>query len=963
MKKYFSKIILGCAAILLMVSFGFIQNTQAAGTATVTIGSQTALNGDNLTIPVTASDFANAVKGMDFTVQYDPTLFTYTGLTENAISGHGTLSVGTTTTTVILNWFDSVALSLDNGAIVTLNFTVISATDISTNLSFVGTKELVNSTGDVIASSFANGVISLNQPQATPTFSPVAGAVALGSTVAITSAGADAIYYTTDGTNPATSVIGTTLLYSGALTIDTAKTIKAIAVKAGYADSAIGSAAYTQAVSTDLSNIALTGSPSGYTFSGSTYTYSSATVLNAVSSITVTPTGSGVITMSVDYLATTTLTSGVASAPISLTAGVAKIITITTTETGKSSKVYTIIVTRNNVAQATPTFSPVAGAVAFGTPITVTSSGATAIYYTINGTDPTTGSASITDGGTVVINSAVTLKALAVKTGSDNSAVGSALYTQAASANLTDIALSGSPSGYTFDGATYTYTGVTVLNSVASLIATSTGSGVITMSVDYLATTTLTSGVASAPISLTAGVAKIITITTTETGKSSKVYTISITRNNIQATPTFSPVAGAVAWGTPVTIISSGATAIYYTTNGDTPTTGSTNQATTPLVISSAVTVKAIAVRTGYDNSLVGSASYTQATATAPTNIVLAVGSVTPVGGVTNVAIPAVGGTDSTGAVTGWLSGTANQIKFTVTNGGSATTTLSINGDDYVNGANYGIVAASPLTIIATTTETGKITGVRTFVVSVSIPKAATPTFSPVAGATTFPTSVTITSTVGATIYYTIDGTDPTATSTAYTVPVVITVAGTLKALAVKTGYTDSSIGSAVYTLRSSRSGSSGGGISYGCKDPTALNFSSFVASNPALCRYASAISTSTATITTNTTQIVPTGYQFINNSRIGSTGSEVIELQNRLTTEGVYSGPITGNFGPLTLAAVKAYQLKKGIPQTGLVGPMTRESLNGSSTVSISQFIELLIQIGVISSDKADIARKALGL
>lgn len=76
-------------------------------------------------------------------------------------------------------------------------------------------------------------------------------------------------------------------------------------------------------------------------------------------------------------------------------------------------------------------------------------------------------------------------------------------------------------------------------------------------------------------------------------------------------TPTFSPVAGSIAYGSTVTIVSPGADAIYYTTDGSTPTTASTNQATTPLVVNSATTVKAIATKTGFTNSPIGSASYT----------------------------------------------------------------------------------------------------------------------------------------------------------------------------------------------------------------------------------------------------------------------------------------------------------------------------------------------------------------
>ncbi|MDP3013122.1 MAG: peptidoglycan-binding domain-containing protein, partial [Candidatus Subteraquimicrobiales bacterium] len=58
--------------------------------------------------------------------------------------------------------------------------------------------------------------------------------------------------------------------------------------------------------------------------------------------------------------------------------------------------------------------------------------------------------------------------------------------------------------------------------------------------------------------------------------------------------------------------------------------------------------------------------------------------------------------------------------------------------------------------------------------------------------------------------------------------------------------------------------------------------------------------------------------FNFTANLQIGAKGDSVTELQKRLTAEGVYSGPITGYFGPLTSAGVKAYQNKYGISQTG---------------------------------------------
>ena len=106
--------------------------------------------------------------------------------------------------------------------------------------------------------------------------------------------------------------------------------------------------------------------------------------------------------------------------------------------------------------------------------------------------------------------------------------------------------------------------------------------------------------------------------------------------------------------------------------------------------------------------------------ATAPSAIVLAKGATDPVGGVTNVAIPAAGATDSTGKVTGWIASTADRIKFTVTDVSPATSTITINGAAYSSGADYEIAAASPLTIVVTTAETGKVNAVRTFTVAVT---------------------------------------------------------------------------------------------------------------------------------------------------------------------------------------------------------------------------------------------------
>ncbi len=110
----------------------------------------------------------------------------------------------------------------------------------------------------------------------------------------------------------------------------------------------------------------------------------------------------------------------------------------------------------------------------------------------------------------------------------------------------------------------------------------------------------------------------------------------------------------------------------------------------------------------------------TPAPSTAPSAVTLGVGSTAPVGGVTNVAIPAAGLTDTTGAVTDWMATTASNISFTVSDVTPAVSTILINGDAYTNGADYTIAAAAPLTIVVTTTEAGKIPGVRTFTIAVT---------------------------------------------------------------------------------------------------------------------------------------------------------------------------------------------------------------------------------------------------
>jgi len=163
----------------------------------------------------------------------------------------------------------------------------------------------------------------------------------------------------------------------------------------------------------------------------------------------------------------------------------------------------------------------------------------------------------------------------------------------------------------------------------------------------------------------------------------------------VVATPVFTPGAG--TYSAPQTVTISDATpsaAIYYTTNGTTPTLNSTLYAA-PITVASSETIKAIAIATDYDNSAVATAVYT-----------------------------------------------------------------------------------------------------------IAEPFAATPIFAPTPGSYTSAISVTISdATQGAAIYYTTNGTTPTASSTLYAGAIPVSATTTFEAIAIAPGYQNSAVATATYTI------------------------------------------------------------------------------------------------------------------------------------------------------------------
>lgn len=84
----------------------------------------------------------------------------------------------------------------------------------------------------------------------------------------------------------------------------------------------------------------------------------------------------------------------------------------------------------------------------------------------------------------------------------------------------------------------------------------------------------------------------------------------------------------------------------------------------------------------------------------------------------------------------------------------------------------------------------------------------------------------------------------------------------------------------------------------------------------------------------------------FDTNLHVGSKGDSVKELQQFLTSQGVFTSQITGNFFSVTMKAVKDFQKKEGINQTGFWGQLSR-----AKAIDISNRVQIVPQLPIINS------------
>jgi uncharacterized Fe-S cluster protein YjdI len=247
---------------------------------------------------------------------------------------------------------------------------------------------------------------------------------------------------------------------------------------------------------------------------------------------------------------------------------------------------------------------------------------------------------------------------------------------------------------------------------------------------------------------------------------------------NTVATPVILPDSGEVLPGASVTITTTTPSAtIYYTTDGSTPTIASTLYSGAFTVTGpGTTTVKAFAIRTGWNDSAVATEAYTFAATATP-------------------AISPASGEVATGASITITCATGGASIYYTVDGSTPTPASTLYTGAFTITGPTG-VSVKAMATSAGRPNSGVATNAYTFTAT------ATPVISPASGAQSGVITVTITcATGGASIYYTVDGSTPTPASTLYTGGFPASANVTVKAMATSAGRPNSGVDTAVYTF------------------------------------------------------------------------------------------------------------------------------------------------------------------
>ncbi len=665
---------------------------------------------------------------------------------------------------------------------------------------------IASASGDT-NSNTATAAYTITAPTqvATPQISPAAGTYAGSVAVILTDTTAGAtITYTTDGSTPVPGSHGTAIASGGSFTLTSSATVTAIASLSGDTNSNTATSAYTitvakpqisPAAGSYVSSVAVTitdttpGATITYTTDGSTpvpgshgtaITSGGSFTLTSSATVTAIASASG-YTNSPLATAAYTITS---PPPVNFSSGFSAETTLTLNGSAKINGTR-LRLTDGGASEA--------GSAFFSTPVNVqsftntftfqlTSANADGFTFTIQGVGPTAlGTAGGNLGYTGIPTSVAVKFDLFSNSGEGSDSTG--LYTNGATPMVPAVDMSSSGvnlhSGDTFQ-VQMSYNGT---NLAMTITDTSTGGTFSTTFTNINIPATV--GGNTAYVGFTGGTGGLTATQDILTWS----YTPGTAPTQV-ATPQISPVAGSYVNSVAVTITdtTTGAT-ITYTTDGSTPVPGSHGTAIASggsFTLTSSATVTAIASASGDTNSNTATAAYT---ITAPTQV--ATPQISPAAG-TYAGSVAVILTDTTAGAT-----------ITYTTDGS-TPVPGSHGTAIASGGSFTLTSSATVTAIASLSgDTNSNTATSAYTITV-----AKPQISPAAGSYVSSVAVTITDTTpGATITYTTDGSTPVPGShgTAITSggSFTLTSSATVTAIASASGYTNSPLATAAYTITS----------------------------------------------------------------------------------------------------------------------------------------------------------------
>jgi len=475
------------------------------------------------------------------------------------------------------------------------------------------------------------------------------------------------------------------------------------------------------------------------------------------------------------------------------------------------SSVYTAGNSGSSTA-ATPTFSVPAGTYATAQTVTIsdTTSGAT-IYYTTDGTTPTTSSTKYTTP--LVLNSSgtFTVQAIAVASGSSNSAVATVVYT--IHPTLAKPIFSPVAGSYT-TSQTVTISDV----STTTIYYTTDGSVPTTSSTPYSGPVTVASNETINAIAVLSGFTNSPVVTAAYT-----IQTPPTTGTVINYTGGFAASQGQVILngntqlnGTALQLTNGGsdqASAAWFVTpvNIQSFTTKFTFQLSNPAADGITFAIQ------NQDTAALGDMGGGLGYQHIPTSVAVKFDLYNNAGEGTNStglytdgAAPTIPAIDLTPSGVNLHSGDTMAVQLTYDG-----TNLAMTITDTVTQATFSTSWAIdiPATVggntayVGFTAGTGGLTSSQeiltwTYAPGTVAPVLPTPTFSVAAGIYTTAQTVTITtSTRDETIYYTTDGTTPTTSSTPYTAAIVVNGTEILKAIGAAPGFTNSPVATAAYTI------------------------------------------------------------------------------------------------------------------------------------------------------------------